>query len=177
MKASKTTGRDAVVLAFVDAYVTSENTGSKLADVCNIAKQTYAGKPVPEDDAEYIVDRLADARKWSEASAKVRKSEARKVLGVYTVLPEGIEQVRKDRGSCNWRDALKLATCIAKHDGKLRPALAAFNAKQESGGSTPQGRVASALKGWYKDARGDKRAKILEAAALLNIKLGIKLDA
>lgn len=171
------TGRDAIAAAFIAAYEVAENTGSKIAEVCKLAQQTYKGKPVPDSDAEHIAETLATARGWEGNTAKVRKSEARKVLGVYSTLPEGISHVRKERGSCNWRDALRLATCLSKHDGKLRPALAAFTTQGESAKATPQGRAAGALKAWYKVAKGEKKAKILEAASMLGLKLGIKLDA
>lgn len=171
------TGVKAIVAAFVSAYETAENTGSKLGEVCKIANATYKGREVPKEDAENIAQALCDARGWDGATAKVRKSEARKVLSVYTLLPEGINAVRESVGACNWRDALKLATCISKHEGKLKPALAEFKKAPKGGGKGPQGRVAGALKAWYKEARGEKKQKILEAAALLNIKLGVKLDA
>lgn len=174
---STKTGRDAIAAAFILAYDIAENTGGKISEVCKLAAQTYKGAEVPADDAEHIANTLAQARGWEGNTAKVRKSEARKVLGVYTTLPEAIAHVRKERGACNWRDALKLSTCLTKHEGKLKPALAAFKTSRESGTSTPQGRAAGALKGWYKVAKGDKRAKILEAAALLGLKLGVKLDA
>src|SRR5690554_4144030 len=139
---SKKTGRDAVVLAFSDAYAQAENTKSKIAQVCTIARQTYSGKDVPEDDVEYIVGKLAKVRGWTGSTAKVRKSEARKVLSVYAVLPEAIEHVRSKRGSCDWRAGMRLATCLKKSDGKLKPALAAFESQGESSKVTPQGRVA-----------------------------------
>lgn len=171
------TGRDAIAAVFIAAYDIAENTGSKLAEVCKLAQQTYKGKPVPDEDAEHIASTIADARGWEGNTAKVRKSECRKVLGVYNVLPEAIGKVREKSGGCNWRDALRLSTCLAKHEGKLRPALAAF--EEQGGGpkSTPQGAAAGALKRWYKVAKGDKKQKILEAANLLGLKLGIKLDA
>lgn len=177
MKTANTTGRDAIAAAFIQAYEVAENTGGKIADVCKLAAQTYKGKPVPEADAEHIVEKIASARGWNESSAKVRKSECRKVLGVYASLPEGISRVRSEHGACNWRDALKLATCLTKSEGKLTPALAAFNTNRESSTSTPQGRTAAALKAWYTKAKTDKREAILKAAQLLNIKLGVKLDA
>jgi hypothetical protein len=171
------TGRDAIAAAFIAAYETAENTGGKLAEVCMLARATYKGKEVPAADAEHIASTIADARGWEGNTAKVRKSECRKVLGVYAVLPEGIKQVREDRGGCNWRDALRLSTCLAKHEGKLKPALAAFKAQGDGPKSTPQGAAAGALKRWYKVAKGEKKEKILEAATLLGLKLGIKLDA
>jgi hypothetical protein len=176
-KTKVTTGHNAIVAAFVSAYETAENTGSKLADVCKLANATYKGKEIPEDEAQSMAQMIADARGWSGDTSKVRRSEICKVFSVYNTLPEGITTVREKRGSCNWRDALKLATCLKKNDGKLKDALAAFEEQGEGNKSTPQGRAAGALKGWYKVAKGDKRAKILEAANLLGLKLGIKLDA
>lgn len=172
-----TTGHRAIVAAFADAYEAAANSGSKLTDVCKLAKATYKGAEVPKADADMIVQALADSRGWDGDTAKVRKSEARKVLDVYSVLPEAIAHVKEKNGGCNWREALRLSTCLKKHELKLKPALAAFEAQGEGSKSTPQGRAAGALKGWYKVAKGDKRAKILEAAAILGLKLGVKLDA
>jgi hypothetical protein len=172
------TGIKAIVAAFVGAYEHAENTGGKLAEVCKLAHATYKGKEIPEEDAQAMAQQISDARGWSGDTSKVRRSEICKVFGVYNTLPEGIKRVRDERGSCNWRDALKLATCLTKHDNDLKTALAAF--KEQGGGeskSTPQGRAAGALKSWYKVAKGDKKQKILEAATLLGLKLGIKLDA
>lgn len=174
---SKKMGRDAVVVAFVDAYATTENTGSKIAQVCAIANTTFRGADVSKEDADYIADTIAKQRDWEGATAKVRKSEVRRVLSVYTSLPEGITSVREKTGSCDWRAALRLATLLKKNENKLRPALAAFHSQSEGRKSSPQGHVAGALKRWYKAAKGDKRALILKAAELLNIKLGIKVEA
>lgn len=174
---SKKLGRDAVVMAFVDAYATAENTGSKIAQVCAIAQTTYKGGEVAKDDADYIADSLAKQRDWEGDTAKVRKSEVRRVLSVYPVLGEGITSVREKTGSCDWRAALRLATLLKKHDSKLKPALAAFHAAAETRKTSAPGRAAGALKAWYKAAKGDKRAAILKAAELLGLKLGIKVEA
>lgn len=173
MKVKLNTGRDAVALAFADAYTNAENTGGKIADVCKLAQAAYKGETIPDDDVSYIVDRVATAKKWDGASLKVRCSEARKVLSVYNVLPEGIQHVRETKGSCDWRAALRLATCLKKSEGNLKAALAAFELEREGSSSTPEGRAAGALKSWYKTAKPAKRAKILEAAQLLGLKLSV----
>ncbi len=174
---SKKTGRDAVVVAFIDAYSTAENTGSKIAQVCALAHTAYRGSEVPKEDADYIADSIAKQREWDGDTAKVRKSEVRRVLSVYSVLGEGIAAVREKVGSCDWRAALRLSTLLKKHDSKLKPALAAFYTQNEGHKSSPQGRAAGALKAWYKVAKGDKRSLILKAAEMLNLKLGIKVEA
>lgn len=176
---SKSNGRDAVVVAFVDAYSAAENGGSKIAQTCAIARTTYKGAEVPKDDVEYITDKIADSRGWEGATAKTRKSEVRKVLSVYSTLPEAIESVRESAGSCDWRAGMKLATLLKKNGGKVKAALSAFRVSQnEKGGKgNPAGHVAGALKRWYKVAKGDKKALILKAAEMLNLKLGIKVEA
>lgn len=173
MKKVMNTGRDAVALALVAAYANAADTGSKIGDVCTIARTSYKGAEIPEADVEHIVTTVANARGWEGATLKVRSSEARKVLSVYSTLPEGIQHVRKERGACDWRSALRLATCLKKNDGKLKPALAAFAAEADRDSVSPAGRVASALKRWYKVAKGDKKAKILAAAETLGLKLGV----
>lgn len=174
---AKTSGRDAVVVAFIDAYATAENTGSKIAQVCALAHKSYSGNEVPKEDADYIADSIAKQREWKGDTAKVRKSEVRRVLSVYDVLGEGITSVRDKIGSCDWRAALRLATLLKKHDSKLKPALAAFHAQSQERTVSPSGRAAGALKAWYKLAKGDKRAAILKAAEMLGLKLGIKVEA
>lgn len=170
------TGRDAIVAALATAYDAAANIGSKIGEACGVARSVYKGADVPKEDADYIVDQLAESRGWSGDVAKVRKSEARKVISVYSTLPEGIATLREKNGGCNWRDALKLATCLKQNGGKLRPALAAFRdgGNERGGKKNITGRVATALKRWYEKANGDKRRDILKAAELLNIKLGIK---
>jgi hypothetical protein len=166
------TGRDAIAAAFINAYAIAENTGSKLAEVCSLAKQTYKGKDIPADDVKHIAATIVKARGWEGPTAKVRASECRKVLGVYARLPEAIDTVRAKHGGCNWRDALKLSTCLAKHDSD-RAALAAFEKEGSGSKATPQGRAAGALKAWYKVAKADKKQKILDAADLLGLKLNV----
>lgn len=174
----KTNGIARIATAFAAAFDAAANIGSKLGEVCTIARAEYRGAEVPKEDAEAIANKLAELRGWEGNVAKVRKSEARKVLTVYSTLPEGIKTLREEHGGCNWRDALKLATKLKENDGKLRPALAAFKADGNERGGKKQitGRVASALKAWYKKAKADKRADILKAAEILNIKLSVKVE-
>lgn len=175
MKNRMNTGRDAVAAALAGAYDAAANIGSRIAEVCGIARTTYKGAEIPKDDVEHIATRVADARGWKDGARKVRMSEVRKVLGVYSVLPEGIKHVREksESGGCNWQAALRLATKLREHDGKLKPALAAFYKQREQEKANYSGRVAAALKKWYENSRGDKRVKILKAADELGLKLGV----
>jgi hypothetical protein len=174
MKIKMNTGRDAIAVALAAAYDAAANTGSRIGEVCALASTAYKGGEIPADDVEHIVTKVADAREWDGATLKVRSSEVRKVLGVYSTLPEGIARVREKSGGCNWQGALRLATLLKKHENKLKPALAAFYAKSEADKANYAGRASKALKAWYENARGDKRAKILSAAELLGLTLGVK---
>ncbi len=173
MKTKMNTGRDALAAALANAYDAAANTGSRIAEVCGLARTTYKGAEIPADDVEHITARVADARGWEGATLKVRASEVRKVLSVYNTLPEGIAHVREKSGGCNWQGALRLATLIKKSEGKLKPALAAFYERAENEKANYSGRVAKALKSWYENSRGDKRTKILAAAETLGLKLGV----
>lgn len=173
MKTKMNTGRDAVAAALAGAYDAAANIGSRIAEVCGIARTAYKGAEIPADDVEHITKRVAESRGWKDATLKVRSSEVRKVLSVYSVLPEGIQHVREKSGGCNWQGALRLATLLKQNDGKLKPALAAFYEREENNRANYSGRVAAALKKWYENSRGDKRAKILAAAETLGLKLGV----
>lgn len=156
-----------VVVAFVDAFAAHESSGSRIVDICKAARGMFKGKPVPDDAATEIVDAVVAARGWQDKVATVRRSECKRVLSVYAVLPEGIERVRKERGACLWTDALRLATKIKANDGNLAKGLAAF---MESGGSvvSPKGRAAGALKQWYK---ADKKAREAIRAACATLRI------
>lgn len=164
-----------VVLAFCEAFTAHETSGSRIADVCKAAHSMFKGKPVPEEAATEILDAVTAARKWEGNTAKVRRSECKRVLSVYSVLPEGIDFVRKRDGSCMWTDALRLATKIKANDGDLKKGIAAFDADSAGGKTSPKGRAAGALRSWY---IADKKARpaIREAVALLRI-TGIDFDA
>lgn len=170
--------RSAIVSSFVKSYDATENTGSHVHTVCDVARRFLKGAEVSKDDADAIVKDVASARGWKGESLRARGSEVRVVLRAYPALPEAMESFKAKSKSCTWHAGLKLARLLNKNEGNVRKAVSmALETRGQSAGSTPQGRTAGALKAWYKTAKSDKRGKILEAAGLLGLKLGVKLDA
>ena len=179
---SKTMAKDAVAkvgAALANAYTSVEMSATHLETVCNVARSAYGGEAIPEDAQKAIVERMAQERgdAWSEETATVRKSEARKVLQAYSTLPEAIATVRED-GPCDWRGGIKLARLIVKHEGDTAAAVEAY--KAEGGGKkvTPEQRAAGALKAWFAKAKGEKRANIIKACDLLGLKVkGVNVES
>lgn len=170
-----TTARSAIVSSFVDALSANESTGSLVTQVCDVARKYLKGAEIAEEDRSAIVSDIAKARGWKGKSAKSRCSEANVVLRAYADLPEAIDAFRTKAKRCQWHDSMKLARRINAGDTIAQAVKAAFTTQGAPKG-TPSGRAAGALKAWFK-AEPRKQKAILEAAALLGLKLGVKLDA
>lgn len=170
------TARSAIVSSFVDALSANESTGSLVTQVCDVARKYLKGEAMADEDRTSIIADISKARGWKGASAKARHSEVNIVLKAYADLPEAIETLRTKAKRCQWHDSMKLARRINAGDTIAK--AVAFATKAGSAGkvTSPSGRVAGALKAWFK-AEPRKQKAIMEAAALLNIKLGVKLDA
>jgi hypothetical protein len=124
--------RNAVAEAVSSVYGAYEKTGDIVTQLCDSAQRFYRGEPIPSDDLSYIVEKAAQLRQWSEASARSRKSEARALLSHYTLLPELIRAWRAKVGGCTWHNITALAREVGKHSGKARVA-AAVNALLKRG--------------------------------------------
>jgi hypothetical protein len=92
------------------------------------------------------------------------------------VLPEAVQSYTKRAKVCTWHDAMKLARPLAKGKSIGQAIKAAIKATANKRRGTPEGRTAGALKAWF-EVSPRKREVILQAASLLGIKLGVKLDA
>jgi uncharacterized protein YqeY len=169
---SKSTVVSQVAAALANGFASVESSATILESICKVAQSAYKGKEIPSDDVAAIVDRMVTERgdAWQESTAAARKSEAKRVLQTYAVLPEAIALVRKT-GPCNWRDGMALARLIVKNDGSVTKAIKAFTAESEPKRKNPSGKVAAALKAWFAVAKGDKRADIIKAATLLNLQI------
>lgn len=176
MTALSSTARSAIAASFVDALNANESTGSLVTQVCDTARKYTKGEAISDDDRADIVTHIAKARGWKKNVIKQRASEVNVVLKAHADLPEAIVAFRTKNGErCQWHDSMKLARRINSGD-TVAKAVAFAMRKGQSPKSTPSGRVAGALKAWFKDAP-NKQELILKAAALLGIKLGVKLDA
>ena len=170
-----TSARSAIVSAFVAALNTAENTGGLVHTVCEVVSRATKGATLSDADAKAIVTDIASAKGWKGASAAARMSEVRIVLRASDKLPEAIELFRKRAKGCTWHNSMKLARGLAKGKSITQCVKAAFESNGKPTG-TPEGRTAGALKAWHK-ASPRKRDAIIQAASILGLKLGIKLDA
>lgn len=174
------TARSAIVHSFVQSYDAAENTGSHVTHVCDTARRFLKGDPVSKDDADAIIKDVANKRGWKGDTLRARSSEVRIVLRAYAKLPEAMESLKAKVKSCTWHAGLKLARALnGKAEGNIAKAVRMVAEAGANSGAKmhPTQRAAGALKAWYKVAKGEKRAVILQAAALMGLKLGIKLDA
>ncbi len=171
-----TAARSAIASAYVAALNTAESSGSLVTHVCNVANKYTKGAALPDEDISGVVIDIAKAKGWKGASAKTRSSEVRKVLKFAHVLPDAIESALATHKRCDWHTSLRIATQLNKGLNVAKAVKAAFE-KSEGHKGTPEGRAAGALKAWFKVARGAKKQAILEAASMLGLKLGVKLDA
>lgn len=175
MTTLSSTARSAIVSSFVEALSANESTGSLVTQVCDVARKYTKGEDFSDEDRSAIVADISKARGWKGASAKSRCSEVNVVLKAHASLPEAIESYRTKAKRCQWHDSMKLARRLNAGDTIGQAVKAAFT-KSESGTVSPSGRAAGALKAWFK-AEPRKQKAIMEAAALLGLKLGVKLDA
>ena len=172
-----TAARSAIVSSYIAALNTAENTGGLITQVCEVATRYTKGNPLSDDDSKAIVSDISKHKGWKGTSARSRESEVRIVLRSAHVLPEAIEAYHAKAKTCTWHDSMKLARGLAKGKSITQCVKLAMESSAPGVRGTPEGRTAGALKAWFKVARGPKKAAILEAAATLGLKLGVKLDA
>ncbi len=180
MKAKQTaslsaTARSAIVAAYVEALTTNESTGSLVTQVCDAANKYMHGEPIATGDRTAIAADIAKARGWKGTSLKSRISEVNVVLRAYDRLPEAIEGFTQRAKRCQWHDSMKIARRLNKGDSVAKAIKAAL-LKDKGAKVSPAGRAAGALKAWFKVAPRKQKA-IVEAAELLGLKLGVKLNA
>jgi hypothetical protein len=171
------TARSAIASSFVQALNANENSGSLVTHVCETAHRYLKGQPFDDTDMQATILDISRAKGWKGASLKSRCSEVRVVLKCYATLPDAVSAFRAKANGVQWHDAMKMARKLNAGESVPKAVRAAFESKGVQPKGTPEGRVAGALKGWFKVATGKKRTAILEAAAILGIKLGVKLDA
>ena len=171
-----TAARSAIVSCYVSALNTAENTGGLVTQVCDVIAKVSKGSAISDGDAKAIVTDISRAKGWKGASAKSRESEVRIILKASDKLPEAISAYHSRAKTCTWHDSMKLARGLARGKSVTQCVKAAFESNANKPRGTPEGRTAGALKAWFK-AVPRKRSAILQAASLLGIKLGVKLDA
>lgn len=158
-----------IVSVLSTTYASYETGGSLVTQVCDVANSALRGAEIPSVERKLIVADVAEARGWKDQALKARSSEVNVILKAYATLGEAVRLfTKKNSGRCQWHDTMKLARRINAGDSTAQAVAAAFM-KSEAKAGNPAGRVAGALKAWYKASKGEKRAKILKACELLGI--------
>ena len=158
-----------IVNAFTAALDSVESSGNLVTQVCDVAMSALKGEEIPADARKLIVSDIASNRGWKDKTLRARSSEINVVLRAYSNLSDAVKLfTKKNNGKCQWHDSMKLARRLNAGDNVSQAVAAAF-VRGESKSVNPAGRVAGALKAWYKVAKGEKRANILKACALLGI--------
>lgn len=169
--------RSAIASAYVAGLNASENTGSLLHTVCEVGARYLKGEKMGDDDVAAVSADVARAKGWKGASLAARVSEVKIMLRSLHVLPDAIDAFREKAKGCTWHDGMKLARKLAKGESVKKAVALAMVSNKGGERGTPEGHVAGALKRWFKVATPKKKTAILEAAQLLGVKLGVKLDA
>lgn len=170
MATLSTTARSAIVSSYVKALDAHETSGSLVTQVCDTAMRYMKGEEISEDDRKAIVSDIARAKGWKGASAKSRMSECNVILRAYAKLNDAAEAFRAKTKRVQWHDVMKLARRLNAGD-TVQKAVAFAMRKGSGSTSTPKGRVAAALKAWYKseDVTAKEKAMIAEAVEVLRI--------
>lgn len=159
-----------IVNALSTTYASYETGGSLVTQVCDVAMSALKGEEISAQDRKLIVADVAAARNWKDRALRSRGSEVNVVLKAYATLGEAVRLfTKKNNGKCQWHDTMKMARRINAGDRVTEAVAAAFSTESKGKPGNPAGRVAGALKAWYKSAKGEKRAAILKACALLGI--------
>ena len=165
------TNQDAIAKALSEAYDKVSSTGDFVTQCVTLAKRFYKGKDIPSDHIAYILDKLTVLRKWSDASAKARRSEAKNILSHYAVLPEAVSALRKKVGTCTWHQVVTLARELGRHKGKrqIPAAVNAMVSKRKAETVSP-GHVSR------KDAKGKAAQAIKRVLLYTKIEKGFRDD-
>jgi hypothetical protein len=132
--AAKSNGLTVLATALANAYATVQESGGLLDNVCKVVATKYKGEGVPDSDAEFIVDEVSRIRSWSASAAKVRKSEMRAILSVYSLLPDAMAKLRGHKGNTKpvtFDAGLKLARALKKGSTITQAVAAYVNGSQQ----------------------------------------------
>ncbi len=142
---TNTNGRLAIAQVMSEALDAVDNIGRNVVQtICQGVSKVYRGAEIPKAEKDAIVDELATLRGWSDAAAKVRKSEARVILATYTELPAAAAKLA-DKGKGNWKDAVRLARKL-KNGESANKAIAAMTTEAQAKKRSPKAQCALLVK-------------------------------
>lgn len=169
--------------ALAKGISTATNSGNALADFFAAAVGAKLAVTPVAADVNAIVDACAAEMKWSGASEKVRKSEARVIVAQHALLPEGITAMRTATGSCDYHRAVKVGRAIKEY-GNVAAAVAYLTAEQTKKKADYMANITRALNAFHKAATDSvvrsatkvtERQTRLEAVATFATAIGIEL--
>jgi len=162
-----------VASAVAKVYEIVGSSGNIVTQCVTSAKSIYKGAEIPRADLNFIAEQVARIRNWSPSSAKVRKSEVRKVLRAYNELPGAITKFCKKSDTFTWHQAVKLSRLLGNKT--VNQAVAAMLTTATPEAPTPAKILASALTRIGNiDARAGSKVRVFqEAVAALATKHGL----
>ena len=121
---------NAVSKALSDAYDSMAKSGSLVHIVYTVCKKVYKRKAIPVADRKAILDKLALARKWTEASGRIRRNEADNIMKAYMVIPELSKKfaAKTPEKAIAWHEVVKVCRAynkLGKVDAAVKAALLA----------------------------------------------------
>lgn len=103
-------GASKVASGIAKVFDTVSKQGNILTQCVTAVKGTYRGAEVPVADERFIADNVARIRNWSKASEGPRKSEVRKIVRNYALIPEAMQLYQKKHDTFTWHTAMRLVT-------------------------------------------------------------------
>jgi len=144
-----------------DAIGNATNQVSIVTQCVNACRSHFGGDvPLKEDCADFA-NKVAEYRGWSEASAKARKSEVRKVVRNYGRLDSACKAVAKASESFTWHNAVKVARLLNKMPKASDTAIVrAYFESPPSNAQTPTEKSMRLIKNFI-NVKGRKSADVI----------------
>lgn len=124
-------GATKVASGIAKVFDTVSKQGNILTQCVTSVRSVYRGAEVPVVDERFIADNVARIRNWSKASEGPRKSEVRKIVRNYALIPEAMQLYQKKHDTFTWHTAMKLVTKL-NGGNTPRQAVAAMVATSDS---------------------------------------------
>lgn len=107
------------IRAMATAISAVDNSSTLLETALVTVTKAFSGRTLETNEIEFVANGIAADRDWPEKTAKVRKSEIRKILRVVDILPAAIAAYRKQHAvhACGYHAAVKLARELGNWDG------------------------------------------------------------
>lgn len=137
-------GATKVASGIAKVFDTVAKQGNILTQCVTSVKSVYRGADVPVADERFIADNVARIRNWSKASEGPRKSEVRKIVRNYALIPEAMQLYQRKHDTFTWHTAMKLVTKL-NAGNTPKQAVAAMVATASASAPKPMAVFAAAI--------------------------------